>query len=148
VAAGWVARQLAFFALGVPVAAAGTVLFFVPYRATRPAAGMTKPSHDMLATTKLLIGAVLLLVWTFALAALAGWRFGLAAGFGTLVALPATGFVTLLVRDRWRGATGEARRFFLRARRRETLDELRVRQRELAERLRTLWEEIRTPALP
>lgn len=144
-AARWVLRQLAFFALGVPIAAAGTILFFAPYHATRPAAALTKPSHDMLATTKLLVGSVIHLLWIAALAALAGWRFGIVAGLAALLVLPAAGLVTLHVRDRWQRATGEARRFFLRARRRQALDELRARQRELAKRLNALWEETREP---
>jgi hypothetical protein len=148
VAAGWLARQAAFFALGVPVAALGTLLFFLPYRATRPAAGMTRPSHDMQATTKLLIGGVLHIVWIAVLAALVGWRFGASAGLAALVALPVVGIVTLHVRDRWTAATGEARRFLLRARRRAAIDELRARQRALAVRLQLLWEETRSPALP
>jgi hypothetical protein len=53
--------------------------------------------------------------------------------------------VTLHVRDRWQRATGEARRFILRARRRQTLDELRSRQRDLAKQLNALWEETREP---
>lgn len=144
-AARWVARQLAFFALGVPIAAAGVILFFIPYRATGHTAGLTKPSHDMLATTKLLVGSVIHLVWIAALAALAGWRFGIVAGLAALLVLPAIGLVTLHVRDRWQRATGEARRFILRARRRQTLEELRARQRELARRLNALWEETREP---
>lgn len=135
VAAGWVARQLAFFALGVPVAALGTLLFFIPYRITRPAASLTKPTPDVRATSKLLVGGVIHLLWIAALALLAGWRFGAVAGLATLIALPLIGIVTLHVRDRWQRATGEARRFFLRARRGRTLDEMRARQRDLATRL-------------
>ncbi len=138
VAAGWIARQLAFFALGVPVAALGALVYFVPYRVTRPAAGLTRATPDMRATTKLLIGAVLLVLWTLALAGLAAWRIGPAAGLAALVLLPLTGIVTLHVRDRWQRATGEARRFILRARRRATLDELRTRQRDLADRLHAI----------
>jgi len=144
-AARWIVRQLAFFALGVPIAAAGTILFFIPYQATRPAAELTKPTSDMQATTKLLVGSVIHLLWIAALAALAGWRIGILAGLAALLVLPAVGLVTLHVRDRWQRATGEARRFILRARRRQTLDELRARQRELAKQLNALWEETRQP---
>jgi 1-acyl-sn-glycerol-3-phosphate acyltransferase len=145
-AAEWVARQAAFFALGVPLAALGTALYFVPYRLTRPASGLTRPTDDVRATSKVLMGGILHLAWTAGLAVLAGWRWGAWAGAGALLALPMIGVVTLRVRDRWRRATGEARRFVLRARRGDAVEELRARQRDLAGRLHALWEEVRPRA--
>ncbi len=142
-AAEWMARQLAFFALGVPVAALGSLLYFIPYRLTRPAAGLARATPDMRATVKLLTGSLLLVLWTAGLAALAGWRYGPAAGLAALVLLPAIGVVTLHVHDRWRHATGDARRFILRARRGATLNELRARQRDLAARLQVIYADTR-----
>ena len=52
-------------------------------------------------------------------------------------------FLTVIVVDMWRRASGEARRFFVRARRGEALLELRERQRALAQRLAETWETVR-----
>lgn len=147
-AAEWVARQGAFFLAGVPVAVLGLVFYYLPYRLSGMLAQRMSPTHDMRATVKLLSGIVLHAVWTALLVGIAGWWMGLGGAAAALVLLPAIGYVTLHVRDRWERATGEARRFFLRARRGKSIEELRVRQRELAARLAVLWEELRsgTPA--
>lgn len=141
VAAEWTARQLAFFGAGAPLAAVGTVLFWPPYRLTGAVAGRTAPSPDTVATYKLLVGIVFGVLWTLLLAGVAAWRGGWVAGLAALAALPLLAGVTLHVHERWSRAVGEARRFFLRRRRRETLAALRERQRELARRLEALREE-------
>jgi 1-acyl-sn-glycerol-3-phosphate acyltransferase len=140
VAAAWVFRQLAFFLLGAPAAAIGIVLFYLPYRLTGVAEARARPERDVRATYKLLMGGIFHVAWTLLLAGLAAWRWGWIAGLAALVALPAVAFVTVLVADRWERATGEARRFFLRARRRETILALRQRQRDLAVRIGALRE--------
>jgi len=99
--------------------------------------------RDVRATFKLLVGGLFHLVWTLAIAALAGWRWGWIAALAVMVALPLAGFVAIHVTERWAEATAQARRFFLRTRRRAELDELRARQTDLARRLHALWEEVR-----
>ena len=99
--------------------------------------------EDVRATFKVLVGFVLHLVWTLAIAGLVGWRFGLGPALVVLLALPLVGVVTVHVVEQWTGAAAQARRFFLRARRREEILALRTRQRELAQRLHALWEEVR-----
>lgn len=141
-ALGWTLRQLAFFALGAPLAAAGSALFYLPYRLTGVLEARAKPEHDVRATYKLLVGAGAHLAWTGALAAAAwlllGGRWGLAA----LLGLPVLGLLTVAVRNRWDEAVDDARRFFLlRSRGADLLPELRLRQRELAERLAALQQE-------
>jgi 1-acyl-sn-glycerol-3-phosphate acyltransferase len=140
VAAGWTARQLAFFGLGAPLAAVGTVLFWPPYRLTGVIEARMGPTRDVRATSKLLVGLALGIAWTLLLAGAAAWRGGWVAGLAALVALPLVAVVTLHVHDRWERAVGEMRRFFLRARRRETVATLRERQRELAAQLEALRE--------
>ncbi|HKP77403.1 MAG TPA: hypothetical protein VJT67_17870, partial [Longimicrobiaceae bacterium] len=142
VAAAWLARQLAFFGVGAPVAALGILVYWVPYRLTGFLEQRKVQDEDVRATFKVLVGGVSHLVWTLAIATLVGWRWGLLPALCVLVGLPLVGIVTVHVAERWARATGEARRFFLRARRRTELDELRTRQHELARRLHALWEEV------
>lgn len=143
VAAEWVARQLAFFGLGAPLAVLGTVLFYLPYRLVGFVEAKARPTRDARATYKLLIGLVIGVVWTLLLAGFAGWRVGWMAGLAALVVLPVLARVTVHVLDRWARATGELRRFLLRTRRRAALAEVRERQRRLAARLDALWESVR-----
>ncbi|HET7232221.1 MAG TPA: lysophospholipid acyltransferase family protein [Longimicrobium sp.] len=143
VAIRWTVRQLLFFGLGVPAAAAGIVVYGIPYRLTGFLEERRVKDDDVRATFKLLFGGALHLVWTLAIATVVGLRWGWAAGLLVMIGLPLLGYVTVHVADRWRRATGEARRFFLRTRRPAMLNELRERQHELAVRLHGLWEELR-----
>ncbi|HSU14626.1 lysophospholipid acyltransferase family protein [Longimicrobium sp.] len=142
-AIGWTGRQIAFFGLGAPVAALGILVYWIPYRLTGILERRQVEYRDVRATFKLLVGGLFHLLWTIAVATVVGWRFGWVAGLCTLFALPLAGFVALRVTEGWAEATAQARRFFLRTRRRAELDELRARQADLARRLHTLWEEVR-----
>lgn len=141
-AAGWTARQAAFFGLGIPVAALGVLLYYLPYRLTGLLADRSRSDLDVRATWKVLVGALLHAGWTLALAAVAWWRGGPLAGLAAIVALPLLALATMHVLERVSSAGGEARRFFLRVRRGGTLAELRQRQAELARRLMALRAEV------
>jgi glycerol-3-phosphate O-acyltransferase / dihydroxyacetone phosphate acyltransferase len=140
----WTLRQLGVPRMLLPVAALGVALFFVPYRLTALAVERAAPVPGLRATYKALLGGVLHLAWILLLAGAAGlvggWRWGL----GALLVLPATALVTVAVLGLWQRAAGEARRFLLRRTRADALREVRARQRALAERLREVWEEVRT----
>jgi hypothetical protein len=138
--AGWTAKRLSFFAFGAPVAALGTVVYFIPYRLTGVIERVMRPEHDVRATTKLLVGGILHVVWTIAAAVAADRWLGGRWGVAALLLLPIAGIVTLSVLDRWSATVAEARRFLLGARRRQTLAELRERQHALALRLRDMHE--------
>jgi len=142
-AALWTLRQLLFFLVGAPLAALGIAIYFLPYRLTGIAEARARRGRDSRATFKVMVGAIVHLAWTLAVAALVAWRAGPLAGAAALVALPLVGLVTVHVLERWSHAAGEARRFFLRTRRPEVLEEMRSRQRALAERLHALWQEVR-----
>jgi hypothetical protein len=118
-------------------------IYGIPYRLTGLLENLARPPADVRGTFKLLVGAAIHLVWTIVVVALAAWRFGALAAAAAAVAMPLVGVTALHVVERWRSAVGEARRFLLRTRRREVLGELRQRQRDLAERLHRLWEEVR-----
>ncbi len=145
-AAKWTFRQLTVLRTLLPVAAVGLALFYIPYRLTGVLADRAKPAQDIRATYKALIGIALHLVWTVLLAAAAWWRWGWKAGVPALILLPLVAFLTVIVIDMWRRASGEARRFFVRARRGPALLELRERQRALAQRLAETWETLQDSA--
>jgi glycerol-3-phosphate O-acyltransferase/dihydroxyacetone phosphate acyltransferase len=140
--AAWTARRLAFFLLGGPIAALGLLVYYLPYRLTGVVEGLAKPLSDVRATYKVLAGGALHLLWTVAIAVAADRLFGGRWGLAALLLLPAVGLVTLRVLERWSATVAEARRFLLRARRRQTLAELRERQHQLAVRLRELHERV------
>jgi glycerol-3-phosphate O-acyltransferase/dihydroxyacetone phosphate acyltransferase len=143
-AARWTFRQLTVLRTLLPVAAVGMVLYYVPYRLTGVLADRFKPPQDIRATYKALVGIALHVVWTVLLAGAAWWRWGWKIGLPSLFVLPLIAFLTVIVVDMWRRARGEARRFFVRARRGEALLELRERQRALAQKLAETWETVRT----
>ena len=138
VAVRWTLRQLAFFAVAAPLAAVGTALFYLPYRLTGVLEARARPSHDVRATYKLLVGLVLHLVWVLLLAGGAGaaWEWG--AGVAALLLLPLLGAVTLAVQSRREEAAEDARRFLRLRLHPDRLAALRARQRSLAERLEAL----------
>ncbi|HEX7117529.1 MAG TPA: 1-acyl-sn-glycerol-3-phosphate acyltransferase [Longimicrobiales bacterium] len=137
----WTLRQLAWFLLGAPLGAAGSVVFWPPYRLTSRVEQWASPDLDRRSTYKLLYGALLHLAWIGALSGAAaragGWRAGLAAAIG----LPALALLTVAVRDRWEDARADARRYLLLRGRNGVYERLRSRQREIADRLEALRRE-------
>ena len=135
----WSVRQLPYAAVaGWLVAAIGTILWWLPYRATGWFVDVDARG-DSTSTNKALYGTVLMLGWYVALLAAAGAAAGWIAALATAVLAPAAGLATLALQDRWRDAWGDARRFLLRRRRRDLIEALRERQRELARRLDELY---------
>ena len=135
----WTARRihwtLPFAALA---AVAGFAAFYVPYRATGMIVDRRKLKHDEQSTWKLLLGIVIYGLWIIGLsvAAAAIWDWWM--GLITLAALPIVGMTGLAVRERFRGAWDDARRFFLLRSRRHLVASLLAEQTRLAARLRAL----------
>lgn len=131
-------------------AVAGALLFGLPYLLTRWIVGRLKLEPDKRSTMKLLLGLVTYATWVLMLAA-AALVGALMLGFGvvasaifaavTFVLVPAIGILGLAVRERWRGAWGDVRRFFLLRSRKGLIATLSDRQHALAERLKILLDE-------
>ena len=125
---GWFLRVFGLLFVGGPIAAAGIVVFFVPYRVTDWIATRPRIRLERQSTWKLLGGAVIYLAWIALLstgvAVAAGPRWGLACATG----LPLLAIATQFVRDRWKQARVQARRYLLLRRKG------RVRERLLAQR--------------
>ena len=141
----WAVRRIHFL---LPVALAfsfaGLGVFWPPYRVTGLVIGRFSLEEDLRSTYKLLVGAVFHLVWIALLVAGVWWWFGVWLGIVTLVLLPTVGIAAQLLRERWRWAWDDARRFFVMRSRRALVDTLRARQREIAIRLNTLYKEFAT----
>jgi len=134
--ASWAARRLPFvLPVWLLLGVAGWGLFVVPYQLTGIIVGRVRLEADTRSTWKFLVGGGLYIVWVIALAVVAGVTWNLWAALSVLVAVPAIGMAGLLVRERWRGAWDDVRRFALLRGRRRLFDMLRAEQRSLADRL-------------
>ncbi len=138
------------FAVVLPVSIVGAVVFWPPKAVTSAIAARMSASEgeETLVTYRVLIGIVVFTMW-FALVALALWpALGLGWSLLAFVAQPFWAFAALAVGERRQQAFEAARRFFLRRRERPRLDELRERQRALADRLEQLYTRVNAAAAP
>jgi 1-acyl-sn-glycerol-3-phosphate acyltransferase len=140
-AVSWSIRNLVFFLAGAPVAFVGHVLFLVPYQLTDWFSRRPGIPPDIRSARKLLGGGALYLIWCALLALLAGWLFGVPAGIATAVTLPLVAVITLAVRERWRDARRDTRRYLVLRRTGDVRGRLLERRRELAEELERLRRE-------
>jgi 1-acyl-sn-glycerol-3-phosphate acyltransferase len=134
----WSTRRL-FLLPAAAIALLGYLVFWPPYRATGFIVDRLDPDDEMRSTYKLLGGALFHALWvgtlTIATFAFAGPN----AAALVLLLVPAAGIVGHAIRERWRGAWRDARRFFLLRSRRELVVALRERQQKLATRLGELY---------
>lgn len=138
--AGWAARRVPLVMPMVSaVAIAGLLLFWVPYHLTGIVVDRMRRPTDQRSTYKLLVGIALYTIWVVALVVIAAATFNLWVGLGLLLGAPAVGMAGLVIRERWRGAWGDVRRFLLLQSRRELVDSLRAAQRDLGVRLNALY---------
>ena len=141
--ARWSARKITL-PLELAVAAVGTVIFWTPYQLTALIAAHAPADGASRATAKLIAGAGVFPLWIALLGAIA-WRLGgWAAGAATLLVLPLLALATLTLLERSSDAWGDTRRFFLL--RSRALEELRLRQKDLAVRLSALRDRIASAA--
>ena len=136
----WSARQLTFFAIAGAVAMVGTVVFYLPYRATDAAVSRLETTPDLRATYRTLGGALFFALWILVIALVTGLVAGLASGLAALFVLPVIALLTLGALDRWRDAKSVTRRFLLLRTHAELRQELVGRQSQIARRLHDLRE--------
>jgi 1-acyl-sn-glycerol-3-phosphate acyltransferase len=110
--------------LALPLAALGTVAWYLPYLAPRLTLRLYRPPYEAVATTKLATSLITFPLTYAAWLAAAWWIGGLAVLAGVAVLLPLAGVVALSWRDRWRRVREDARIFWRTVRRRELRAEL------------------------
>jgi hypothetical protein len=147
--ASWAARRLPFvLPVWLLLGVAGWLLFVVPYQLTGIVVGRFTLEADTRSTWKFLVGGALYILWVAGLAVAAGLAWNLWSALMVLVVVPMVGMSGLLVRERWRGAWDDIRRFRLLRGRRRLFDMLRTEQRTLADRLDRLYQRYNPGATP
>jgi 1-acyl-sn-glycerol-3-phosphate acyltransferase len=140
----WSVRRLPLLLLPVfAVAAAGFLLWWVPYRLTGIVAEGIHGERDIRSTYKLYGGIVLYSAWLAVLVIVVAALGGVTWATITLLSAPALGVAGLWIRERWRAAWCDVKRYLVLRRHPGRVRELRRRQRELAERFEVLVAERR-----
>jgi 1-acyl-sn-glycerol-3-phosphate acyltransferase len=137
-ALAWSARQLALLLVGAPLALLGHLAFFVPYQVTDRIGSADHLERNVRSTYKLLAGAAVYATWIALLATAAAILLGPWLAPLVLVALPVLGFVTLVVRERWREDRTRVQRYLRFRRKGDARGALLIMRLELAQRLETL----------
>jgi 1-acyl-sn-glycerol-3-phosphate acyltransferase len=115
------------------LAIAGLVLWWIPYRLTGIVAEGIRGERDIRSTYKLYGGIVLYAAWLAILVIVAAALGGPLWAVAVLLLAPALGITGLWIRERWRLAWRDARRYFILRRHPWRVRDLRRRQHELAE---------------
>lgn len=137
----WAVRRFhVLLPAGLVLALLGTALFWLPYRATGLLVNALRLPEDVRSTWNLLAGIVIYALWVALLGVVVGLQLGWLAALACVVIVPVIGVLGLLVRERWRYAWSDARRFFLLRSRGSLVHALRERQRDLYARLNGLFE--------
>lgn len=137
----WAARRLhLLLPAGLLLAMLGNVLFWLPYQVTALLVNSLRLPDDVRSTWNLLAGIVIYALWVALLGVAAGLWLGWPAAVLCVVLVPVIGVLGLLMRERWRHAWSDARRFFLLRSRGSLVAALRERQRDLHSRLNGLFD--------
>jgi glycerol-3-phosphate O-acyltransferase / dihydroxyacetone phosphate acyltransferase len=138
VAIRWTLRNLVFFGVAAPLALLGWLVFLIPWTVLKHAEPRFRLEADRRATYRVLGGSAAFGGWVLLLALGARYGLGWRPAMILLAILPLLGFLTLAIRDRWRGAISDLQRFLILRGRSDLRTRLLVRQRELADEIRRL----------
>jgi glycerol-3-phosphate O-acyltransferase/dihydroxyacetone phosphate acyltransferase len=138
----WTVARLPLI-VALPISLVAAAVFWVPTAITKGVAdGMThRDGMDAFATHRVLVGALVFLIWAILVGVGIGWQFGVAWGLVACCVQPPLGMAALAVGDRTRMAWDSMRTFFRTRRLGSQLTELRERQRQLARALQALYDE-------
>ena len=130
---GRIVRHLVLVAFWLPLTVPGAPLHVPPLAFARFAGPRLTPRKDVVATTKLLIGLLLVLGAYAATVGVLGWKMGLAWAALAAVILPLSGWATLRVLDRLRLVRRGLGTLFRRLRFRREVRALRAERESLVE---------------
>ncbi len=140
---GFVARNLAALALGLPLFLLGIALFAVPFQLPRLLVAAVRPDRDRVATVKLVCMMLLAPLWLGGLTAAAAWHWGApAAVYTALLTFPLALF-TRYFYERRRSALRDTLTFLVLARRSSLRARLLVEGERLASEIEQLAAELR-----
>jgi hypothetical protein len=137
----WAMRRV--YMLGIPLlitAVVGFVLFWIPRRVTGAALAASGADDDRRATYRLLIGIGAYGVWIVIVGVLTAQIWSWPVGAVMTVALPLFGIGSLWIRERWRGAWADSRRFLFLRNRRRLVEHLLERRAQLAADMRSFYD--------
>ncbi len=134
----WAVRRTALLVVGGPIAAAGSILLFVPYRLTQWVADQPGLDQDERATWKIMAGTLSYLVWALLIAITVGILISWIWAAAVMIASPPLALVTYIFRDMWVDACMDVRRYVALRRRSDLRTWLLELRRELAESLEQL----------
>lgn len=134
----WTMVNLLFFGLATPMAAVGVAIFILPFLLISRSEPRFRLRQDQTATYWVLGGAVAYGSWILLLVLLSGYLRGWQSAAALLLVLPPLGLLTLRLKERWREAVAELRRFLFLKGRGDLRGKLLTRQAELASAIRSL----------
>lgn len=136
-------RHVGLVAFWLPMTAPGAPLHLPTVLFARFAGRRLTPRKDVIATTKLLIGILLVLLSYIAAVAVLGWTFGWPAALAAALILPLSGWATLRVLDRLRLVRRGLGALLRRLRFRREVERLRARRARLVAEVIAVVEEVR-----
>lgn len=135
----WAVGKLPLLPL-LPISLLGGVFFWIPKRVTVAAAAYTArlEGDDTVVTHRVLVGGVAFPLWIAVTSIVVGVMYGWMAGLLSALLQPLWAFAALAVGERRQAMWTAVRRYFLRQFNAQRLAPLRLKQRELAQRLQQL----------
>ena len=134
----WAVRRTALLVVGGPIAAAGSILLFVPYRLTRWVADQPGLDQDERATWKIMAGTLSYLGWALFIAITVGVLISWIWAAAVMIASLPLALVTYRFRDMWVDACMDVKRYVALRRRSDLRTWLLELRRQLAESLELL----------
>jgi len=110
--ARFVLRNLGMLFIGLPLAALGFLLFWLPYEIPGWVTDVTKPELDTQATIKFIATLVVAPLWLLVLFAVGAWGFSPLVGLWAVAAAAPLALFTRWFVEHWEGALRDIRVFF------------------------------------
>lgn len=117
--------------LGLPLAVAGTVVWYLPYKSPKLSLDLYRPVYEAVASVKLATALVAFPLTYAAWLALAWWAGGVRALVVVAIVLPLLGLVALFWRNRWSAVREDVRVWWRALRARRLRGEMVRRRQEL-----------------